>query len=114
MEKKLNGFHVFNIIQSNVPPDNNQGLNFRFWRYATFVVSINGKPENLHEIYANTGYGAFFMDEFFLIEKIPDYQTYVQTKPRVVKIRELKKYFVHYLRINFYQFSCTKATEHQQ
>ena len=86
--KRVNVFLV-SVIQSDVPPDNNPGLNFRFWRYATFAVSIKN-PENLNEIYADTGCGVSLVDKNFLIKELPDYRTRIQTKPDAMKMRGLK------------------------
>ena len=78
--KKVNVFHAFIFIQLDVPPNNNPKLNFRFWRYATFAVSINNKQNCLNEICANAGCGVSLVDKTFLFKKIPDYQTRFQKK----------------------------------
>ena len=74
----------------DVPPNKNPGLNFRFWRYATFAISINNKPDNFHEICVNINCGIFLVDKTFLIEKIRNYRTRIQTKPDAMKMRGLK------------------------
>ena len=86
--EKVDLFHTSDFIQSNVPPDNNPRLGFRSWRYETFAVSIK-KPDNLHEICANTGCGIFLVDKTFLVKNVPSYPASIQ-KTNIMKMRGLK------------------------
>ena len=79
--KKVNVFHA-SAIQSDAPPNDNPGLNFRSWRYTAFAVSI--KNENLNEICANTGCGVSLVDK----KKIKKFSELPNTYPNKTRRNE--------------------------
>ena len=68
----MNVFYA-SVIYLDVSKNSNLKLEFRFWRYITFVIFIDSKLNNLYKICVDIDCDTSLINRNFLVEKVLDY-----------------------------------------